>query len=114
MRVATSCGFIDVRLLILELMGYPLPPPLLWNHGVTCSSDSKILIRLDLYGKYSEIRTYEVRSLRSGFRQRAPASLTPAERLNLAAAKSSSGRLDPDALPDCSHVNCRAWLIGCL
>src|SRR5271155_1429112 len=27
--------------------------------------------------------TYEIRSLRSGFRQRAPASLTPANRLNL-------------------------------
>ena len=36
------------------------------------------------FAKYSGIRTYEIRSLRSGFRQRAPASLTPAKRLNLA------------------------------
>src|ERR1039457_4918715 len=30
----------------------------MWNHRVTCSSDSKILIRLKLNAKYSRIRTY--------------------------------------------------------
>jgi hypothetical protein len=39
------------------LRGTPSPHPAYWNHRVTCSSDSKILIRLELYGKYSGIKT---------------------------------------------------------
>src|SRR5713101_1194098 len=38
------------------LLGTPLPCPI-WNHRVTCYSDSKILICRDLYAKYSGIRT---------------------------------------------------------
>src|ERR1039457_1682323 len=45
------------KVITYEVGGYPLPPAY-WNHGVRGPKYSKILIRLDLYGKYSGIRTY--------------------------------------------------------
>src|ERR1035441_9429449 len=44
--------------------------------------------------------TYEIRSLRSGFRRRAPAPLTPANRLNLGCQRAlKMGPCVPEVLP---------------